>query len=406
MKKLKFKIIDRHTIELDENGSIGDRVDLNDKIDLDLSVMADSIQEEFNRKIKEQRAEDAKVFQNRFNSMKTELENNLRLQNQNTFVAKENEYQAKLNQLDNSYQVRINQLNANHQNQIHDLNNQMIDLKSEFNVKLNEKQKEIDDLLRKHDDKTIKNIGEDLEKWCFNEFAKVQSYGGFTNCVLEKDNTLRSNEVDPNSTKADFIFHVYALDDPTMKNELVSVCCEMKSLAYGAKTTRKFYEPSELKKLDADRTKKNCQEALMITEREMENNILFETVKEYPNMYIIRPSIFLAVLNVYANMYQKYATEINKVRHDKSAYEEEFASKKQITDRFNKLKESVFIDLSRISKYLHTNNDEAEKIVKSANRIKENNEGVITNSLAKIQSKIEKFSFGKLDDFDYPTDEN
>lgn len=405
MKKLSFRIIDRHTIALNEVGNIGDQIDLNEKIDLDLSSLSDALNQMISDKLKAQHNEDVHNFRLQSEELKKQIKTQLDAEQHNLLVAKDNAYQSQINQLKSQYIEQINLLHQQQAQKINDLNDNIIRLKNENNEQLLKKQKIIDELERQHNNKVTKEIGEDLEQWCFHQFQQVQSYGGFKGCKLIKDNILVANELDPNSTKADFIFEVYDLNDVEQKKPLVSVCCEMKSKVLNAKTTRKFIEPSELKKLDADRVKKGCDEALMISEREMENNILFQQINEYEHMYIIRPEIFLTVLNIYAGIYQKYASTIKKINDDKLAFSEQFATKKTLIERLEKFKTSIFSECERVSKYLQNNNHEAENIIKCANKIKENNETTILNSLNKIMNRINKFNFNKFDDSEFSEDE-
>jgi hypothetical protein len=65
----------------------------------------------------------------------------------------------------------------------------------------------------------VKQLGEELENWCNNEYQHY-AISGFDTCTWEKDNKSIKDPLDAKGTKADYIFKVYATNE---KNEEESI---------------------------------------------------------------------------------------------------------------------------------------------------------------------------------------
>ena len=83
-------------------------------------------------------------------------------------------------------------------------------------------EEEISNLKRERSNLNVKAIGENLEKWCDNEFNATNLVAN-NNIVWMKDNEVVSG------TKADFIYKVYADESHNENNILTSAILEMKS---------------------------------------------------------------------------------------------------------------------------------------------------------------------------------
>ena len=67
--------------------------------------------------------------------------------------------------------------------------------------------------------------------------------------------------------------------------------------------------PSELEKLDENRTKNNCKYAILVSNLEGNNpNISpIYKVREYENMYVVRPAYMMVLLNLIASLTSRFA---------------------------------------------------------------------------------------------------
>jgi hypothetical protein len=189
-------------------------------------------------------------------------------------------------------------------------------LKQQFSTELQSKDAIIkykdDEILRIRDMKqrlSTKMLGETLEQHCEIEFNKMRSTA-FQNSYFEKDNDASSG------TKGDYIFK--ETDDE--KNEIVSIMFEMKN--EGDETTNKKKNEDFFDKLDKDRTKKNCEYAVLVTtlegESELYNSGIVDVSYRYPKMYVIRPQFFIPIITFLRNAAMnslKYKAELSKVKN-------------------------------------------------------------------------------------------
>lgn len=144
---------------------------------------------------------------------------------------------------------------------------------------------------------SIKLVGENLEQHCHNEFNSVRS-SLFPYAYFEKDNTAVEG------TKGDFVYRDYDLPGGT---EVISIMFEMKD-EQDASENRRTIE-SHLKKLDADRTKKQCEYAVLVTLLEAENELynrgIVDVSFKYDKMFVIRPQFFLPLISLLKNANMK-----------------------------------------------------------------------------------------------------
>lgn len=138
---------------------------------------------------------------------------------------------------------------------------------------------------------STKMIGESLEVFCKNQYElMVRPY--LPTAVFGKDNDVVDH------TKGDFVFRDYV--DGV---ESVSIMFEMKNEADDTQTRHK--NADFFKKLDADRTKKNCEYAVLVSMLELDNDLYnngIYYVAEYEKMYVVRPQQFLAIISLLVHM--------------------------------------------------------------------------------------------------------
>lgn len=94
-------------------------------------------------------------------------------------------------------------------------------------------------------------------------------------------------------SKGDFIFR-----DTEDGQEYISIMFEMKNEM--EETATKHKNEDFFKKLDADRTAKNCEYAVLVSllepESELYNSGIVDVSHRYPKMYVIRPQFFKAAI--------------------------------------------------------------------------------------------------------------
>ena len=134
---------------------------------------------------------------------------------------------------------------------------------------------------------STKMVGETLEIHCSTEFNRVRPL--FPNAYFEKDNDASSG------SKGDFIFRDY--EDSI---EYVSIMFEMKNEL--DETATKHKNEDFFRKLDADRTAKNCEFAVLVSllepDSELYNTGIVDVSYRYPKMYVIRPQFFIPLITL------------------------------------------------------------------------------------------------------------
>jgi hypothetical protein len=309
------------------------------------------------------------------------------------------ELKAKLAEAESKERLAVQNAELAKENQ---LNKELAALKDQFSVEkdnlnkqITEKDKQLSDLQIQKSSSSVKVLGEQLEGWCDNEY-KTYAVSGFLNCTWEKDNTLVKDANDPENssgTKADYIFRVYSSAQHTKENELTSVCMDMKNenpLSKNKKKNEDFY-----KKLDSDRTKKECQYALLVSELEMDrlNDAPVQKVAEYDNMYMVRPQYFISFLSIVESLGRKY----QEMKLEMNRRQEAFKDSKELEEEFEDLKNTY------LNKPLDSMEKELTKIKESSAKIADANEIIsqtasklINETLNTMREKIERFNIKKI----------
>ncbi len=188
-------------------------------------------------------------------------------------------------------------------------------LKEKFNDQLNaknetirEKDAEIKRLAEMKAKLSTKMVGETLEKHCEIEFEKLRSTA-FNKATFGKDNDVSSG------TKGDYIFR----EKDVNGIELVSIMFEMKNESDEGNSKKKneeFY-----KKLDKDRTEKNCEYAVLVSLLEPEDEIfnagIVDVSHKYDKMFVIRPQFFIPIISLLRNASMdamQFKTELASVK--------------------------------------------------------------------------------------------
>ena len=158
-----------------------------------------------------------------------------------------------------------------------------------------------DEVQRLKDFKTrlsTKMVGESLEAHCSTVFESELRVL-LPKAYFEKDNDASGG------SKGDFIFRDYEDD-----MEYVSIMFEMKNEM--DETATKHKNEDFFKKLDADRTAKGCEYAVLVSllepESELYNSGIVDVSHRYPKMYVIRPQFFKAIITLLVNAAKKLWT--------------------------------------------------------------------------------------------------
>ena len=307
----------------------------------------------------------------------------------------------------NSYQAQINDLKSKYD---HDL--ALKDAQIEKNKVAFELEKEkalatirqnFDNLIKQKDDKiynllrtkaslNVKQTGEDLEAWCDNEVTSYMQNGLF-NCTWTKDNKVIKEEDEIRGSKADYIFKVFANNEHNENELLATICMDMKDEnpdSINKKSNADYY-----KQLDKNRIKKGCKYALLVSNLEMDKpNVLpIFKVREYEDMYVVRPAYLMTFLNIITSLTTRFASLINS--KDKEALE--LQNKNNLIEEFDSIK-NTYLDkpLESLEKNVEAISKDSETIKKVCRDIDEQCDKINRNYISQIQEKINKFSL-KLD---------
>ncbi|MFZ9314006.1 MAG: DUF2130 domain-containing protein [Burkholderiaceae bacterium] len=181
-------------------------------------------------------------------------------------------------------------------------------LKTEHELRIRDRDAEIERLREFKARLSTKMVGETLEQHCQIEFDRIRATA-FPNAYFEKDNDAR------NGSKGDFIFRDMTEDN----TEVVSIMFEMKNESDTTATKKR--NDDFLKELDKDRNEKGCEYAVLVSllepENELYNSGIVDVSHRYPKMYVVRPQFFIPIITVLRNAALKslqYKGELARVR--------------------------------------------------------------------------------------------
>ena len=202
---------------------------------------------------------------------------------------------------------------------------------------------------------STKMLGESLEQHCEIEFNRLRPTA-FPHAYFEKDNEVIEG------TKGDFVFR----DFDEEGNEIISIMFEMKNEADDS-VNRKTNE-SHFKKLDADRKKKNCEYAVLVSLLEPENELynagITDVSYRFEKMYVIRPQFFIPIITLLRNaalsslQYRKELALVRQQNIDVTNFEDQLADFKDkfgrnyrlASDRFAKAIEEIDKTIEHLQK--------------------------------------------------------
>ena len=229
---------------------------------------------------------------------------------------------------------------------------------------------------------STKMLGESLEQHCEIEFNRLRPTA-FPHAYFEKDNEVIEG------TKGDFVFR----DFDEEGNEIISIMCEMKN--EGDDSGNRKTNESHFKKLDADRKKKNCEYAVLVSLLEPENELynagITDVSYRFEKMYVIRPQFFIPIITLLRNaalsslQYRKELALVRQQNIDVTNFEDQLADFK---DKFGR---NYRIASQKFQKAI----EEIDKSIDHLQKIKDNLIGS-ENQLRLANDKAEDLTVKKL----------
>ena len=310
------------------------------KIDLAVAQSKNEYEKEIN-KINSDKKETIEKLEKALEIEK--LKNHEQLKNQSTQI--ELEIERKKNMFEKDRDQKIEKINSQYKQEIN-LHKEEIARLKDFQSKL-----------------STKMIGETLEQHCQMVFDLRQADGCFPNAQLLKDNDV------VNGTKGDFIFKDYDEDG----NQIISVMLEMKNQSEIGNIKKK--NSDHYSKLDKDRTNKNCDYAILVSTLEPDNEFFnrgIVQVREFKNMYVVRPNSLLILLSFITSFARKTLDEkreiikLKNMNIDLANFEDNLANAKELmqvnTDRVTANFAKSIVEIDKIISQLEKHKSTLQKI--------------------------------------------
>ena len=214
---------------------------------------------------------------------------------------------------------------------------------------------------------STKMVGETLEIHCstlFNQLLRPL----MPNAYFEKDNEVVEG------TKGDFVFRDKS-DDGV---EYVSIMFEMKN--ENDETATKHKNEDFFAKLDADRKKKGCEYAVLVSmleaDSELYNGGIVDVSYRYEKMYVIRPQFFVPLITLLCQTSKKSLEAkrelalIKQQQIDVTNFEEKLTTFKEAFGRNVRLANERFADaIDEIDKTIAHLTKVRENLVKSGDNL-------------------------------------
>ncbi len=299
------------------------------------------------------------------------------------------EKEKEINNLTNSKNEEINKLKLELKGIDIKVNEAVLNKEKELNEKIKDLENKNYQLTFNKSMTGVKDLGENLEQWCDNQYHEFSLYG-FENCEWIKDNKSIEDELDPKKTKGDFIFKVYADNSKKEDTLLSSVLLDMKDK--NPNSVSKNKNSDHYKKLDSDRRKKGCEYAVLVSNLERDravNDAPVIKVAEYEKMYVVRPEYFMVFLSLLASLAVKFSSYMTAEKKD-------ILNRDEAIKMFEDFKDDVLV------KSFVSLNKSIEEMLKKAQIIQNSAEDIIDEcrklqdrTLEKLKSKIEKFNILK-----------
>ncbi len=252
-------------------------------------------------------------------------------------------------------------------------------IQKEYEIEKQAIQKEHENEIKARNNRNIKQIGNELEKWCEKEYNDHFSIA-YDDCLFEPTNKTIEGK------KPDYIFKVF--NQGTL---ITSVILEMKSESDNSDQKNKSKNIKFLDKLEKDRENHKAEYGLLVTELEWEDNFVIRKVnnQQFSNIYIVRPQYFLTFLSLVRSFVLKKKEILNQ--------NIDFELKQKILNDFNDMKNDILdFSIKNLEKDSNVIIKHAIKIGEEALKIEELANKIINSHISRITNKIEKFNIKKI----------
>ncbi|MCQ3915014.1 MAG: DUF2130 domain-containing protein [Mycoplasmoidaceae bacterium] len=164
-------------------------------------------------------------------------------------------------------------------------------------------------------------------------------------------------------SKGDFIFRDY----DNQNNEILSIEIEVKTEQNTTESKKRNQD--HYKKLDQDRTNKQCEYALLISELERDNKNFdgIYKVRGYDKMYVVRPQTFVAFINVLKDSLNKNFELVQTINQKKM----EFVDQETFINNLNDFKNDFAISFDRSAKNFDGAIQAIDKSIKNLQEIRD-----------------------------------
>lgn len=340
-KKIKYLIKDEDTLVLQENANAGDIIDLTEETDLDTK----SVVKNFNSKLEDlasKKAEElAEIKALKVDKDKEKIIGDLKKK----IALLEKDIQANQSSTQDKIDKAVLQAEKAKQTEIFSLKDQIKTLENQWS----------------HRNPSTKAMGEELEKFVWEEFEAAQQQGAFPNAKFWKDNEVITSADSLKGSKGDFVFKDY--DEKGV--EILSVEIEVKTENNTTESKKK--NKDHYQKLDKDRTNKGCEYALLVSELEKDNRNFdgIYKVRGFEKMYVVRPQTFVAFINVLKDSLKKNSELIQIINQNKIDFQDQETFAANLKD----VQENVLSTVGRAHKNyeaaIKTIDDTIEKLTKT-----------------------------------------
>ena len=312
---------------------------------------------------------------------------NEKLQLEQKYISQIEELKQQISKLTSDNEVTILRKESEYEEVINKLK---IDHAEEISKKeaiINEKEIRYQELQNRKASLGVKMIGEELEIWCNNEMESYMQ-NGFFNCKWIKDNKVVRDEEESKGSKADYIFNIYASESCNDDELLAGVCLEMKD--ENPNSVHRKKNADYLKALHANRVKKGCKYAVLVSNLELDNpnDLPILRVREYPDMYIVRPGYMVVLLNMITSLTTNFKDLLLQANKEKL----EVKARTELLEQFEKLKQTYLEKgLETLEKNVNDIKKKSASIIEAAESIDKYCNTIITSYLNTIKDKLDKF---------------
>ena len=292
------------------------------------ALLNDIEKEEINKRVEEQ----TKLIEAKYKSQ-LELEQNKTASDKEKEIselkAKLEVLEEKLKSSDKDTALAVSKAVEAVKDELNEKEKEISKLKDKYEFELQAKDEQIKQWKEFRMGDSTKDLGESLEQYCHDAFNEIRATA-YPRAYFEKDNDAGDG------SKGDFIFRDYSEDDI----EIVSIMFEMKNQKDD--TEHKHKNEDFFKKLDKDRTSKNCEYAVLVSTLEEDsklyNNGIVDVSYRYKKMFVVRPQFFLPIISLIRNMalntysYKKQVITYQRENLDITNFE---TAVKAIADKIN-----------------------------------------------------------------------